>query len=762
MRFYSGNTLTVASENTMTKIVVEVESKSTSSVEKKNLTVSEGSVEYSKPNITWKGSAKSVVFSYSGTAFGVSKITINYADDAVRSTVVAFDGLSYGQRLIVMDGEEESFVASQAALSPADAGGVLTYRSDNPSVAAVNSATGEVTFGSWGTAKITASFAGSDAYAASSASYTVWRTRLMTFYESFDQSLAAGGNDGNWTANSTGNSPYDNDGWTPETIGNPAYKCIVVGTKGNNGSVTTPSLGITGGEATLTFKAGAFNTASEGTKIKLTITDGSLSEDTVTTVRGAFTTYSIRITGGSQSTQVTFAGAESAPCRFYLDEVAVFPGTAGDTVTCPDLMSAKDCVEGTLLSIGLHGAQVVYVDGDVAFVRDGSGAMAIQGVGDLGLAVGDMIEGKIVGTLIIADDVETVSISGDDAALLGVTGSETVMPVSLSSTEEVAARACDFVKLTGTVRWDGEKAFVTDALGSVELSLDDSDEASLPYDGAVIDVEGIAMKRDEAAVIRLQGAEALVYVVDEKAQNVTGDAGGVDVRLVRTLDSSYWNTFCVPFTATATQVEQALGEGVQITQFIGQVEDGVMFFEAADCIEAGCPYLVKPAQTVANPVFSGVDMVDVAAKAVESLDGYAFVGIYSPTAIRTDGSDLFIATDGSLKKPTATGNVMNGMRAYISLPEGASSASAKISIGMGEATGISSVEAMPATDGSIFSLDGRFLGKDASVLSRGVYIRDGKKFVSISPADAVCLWLCTIRASPSGKRHPRFGDGGKC
>lgn len=67
----------------------------------------------------------------------------------------------------------DAFTAPTATLTPAEAG-IISYSSNNEDVAKVDATTGAVTLGETeGTATITASFAGNDTYAASSASYTI-------------------------------------------------------------------------------------------------------------------------------------------------------------------------------------------------------------------------------------------------------------------------------------------------------------------------------------------------------------------------------------------------------------------------------------------------------------------------------------------------------------------------------------------------------------------------------------------------------------
>jgi hypothetical protein len=85
-------------------------------------------------------------------------------------------------------------------------------------------------------------------------------------------------------------------------------------------------------------------------------------------------------------------------------------------------------------------------------------------------------------------------------------------------------------------------------------------------------------------------------------------------------------------------------------------------------ITAGTPFLIKLNTTVDNPTFNSVTISNTPAKA-DTDNGVSFVGTYSTTTLNSNGTHLFITTDGKLAIPTPDGTTMKGMRAYISVPE---------------------------------------------------------------------------------------------
>lgn len=156
-----------------------------------------------------------------------------------------------------------------------------------------------------------------------------WKTKPTTifFYESFDKCEKTGGNDDTWSNIST-NGPIvaDNTGWS-FTKGNQASKCARFGTGNDEGSATTPSLGISTSEATLWFKAGAWDHKDETTELNLSISgNGSITPNSITLTKGAWTEYYCTISGAAENTKVIFSAGNTTNNRFFLDEVYVYSG----------------------------------------------------------------------------------------------------------------------------------------------------------------------------------------------------------------------------------------------------------------------------------------------------------------------------------------------------------------------------------------------------------------------------------------------------
>lgn len=220
----------------------------------------------------------------------------------------------------------------------------------------------------------------------------------------------------------------------------------------------------------------------------------------------------------------------------------------------------------------------------------------------------------------------------------------------------------------------------------------------------------------------------LTDTIDENVEDSIALSKNVNVTLKRTLSNEYWNTFCVPFDISTEKVKAAFGDSVRLREFTGEMKGTVMIFKNATSIEAGKPYLMRPNYLVVDPTFKGVDIVTTTPTTVSSAEGYGFAGIFTPTTIATDGTNVFVSTTGALKKPTKTGNRMKGMRAYIILPNNAEAKATTITLEDDEEQAITDVTTMVKTDGAFYNLNGQKIGYDKPT-KKGLYILNGKKYI---------------------------------
>lgn len=183
--------------------------------------------------------------------------------------------------------------------------------------------------------------------------------------ETFNGNNSEGGNDNKWNnIKSVADPVFDNEGWTSandKIYG--ANMCIRIGTSNLPGTITSPTVTVNG-TATLSFKAGAWDSKGDGKTLTVTASNGSLSQGTFEMTRGAWTNYSTTITA-TGNVKLTFTTSAK---RFFLDDVYVTNASTGIVSTTAD--TAKRTVvgyfglDGTRLQTPRKGVNIVkYADG---------------------------------------------------------------------------------------------------------------------------------------------------------------------------------------------------------------------------------------------------------------------------------------------------------------------------------------------------------------------------------------------------------------
>ena len=254
--------------------------------------------------------------------------------------------------------------------------GAITYSSSATGVANVDASTGAITLVAPGSTIIMATVAETATYASATATYTLTVTepvaakmQKMVLKETFDKSATTGGNDGSWSGSVGSGTAYtDNVGWILAN-GSGAYKCLKFGTSSLKGSATTPALGITG-DATLVFRAGAWNSANEQTDLVLSITDGTLGATTVKLNKGAFSYYTVNFNATAATCQITFAGKNASNSRFFLDDVVV----TQESDASGDLILTGDWNATSWTDLDLSSSSMTSLDLTAMTLPDGAAA----------------------------------------------------------------------------------------------------------------------------------------------------------------------------------------------------------------------------------------------------------------------------------------------------------------------------------------------------------------------------------------------------
>ena len=86
-----------------------------------------------------------------------------------------------------------------------------------------------------------------------------------------------------------------------------------------------------------------------------------------------------------------------------------------------------------------------------------------------------------------------------------------------------------------------------------------------------------------------------VVILDEKSESYStpsiGNTGSAEVHLTRTFSANSWNSLCVPFAISDTEVKAQFGNDAKVAEFTGATAT-TLEFSSCTGIEAGKPYLV--------------------------------------------------------------------------------------------------------------------------------------------------------------------------
>ncbi len=280
----------------------------------------------------------------------------------------------------------ESFTAPVLTTNPA--GLSVKYSSSDPDVASVNENSGEVTIVADGSATITATFPGNAEYKPGSAYYTITvnpAPMTLPFTESFTE---AGGVMG-WSGSAAqGDIAYDNEGWEAENAYGAGGTARFGKSSNGLGKATTPEIHYSG-NATLTFKAGAWNYNTESTNLKLSVSSGTIYSDaslttsvsSVTLAKGAWTEYTLYLKDLVNPFTVTFEGNSENHSRFFLDDISIVEGIEQPAPAFGASISNTENVSAA------GGTKVVNVSGNVSWTAAATNGATVSPASGTGVGV---------------------------------------------------------------------------------------------------------------------------------------------------------------------------------------------------------------------------------------------------------------------------------------------------------------------------------------------------------------------------------------
>lgn len=226
---------------------------------------------------------------------------------------------------------------------------------------------------------------------------------------------------------------------------------------------------------------------------------------------------------------------------------------------------------------------------------------------------------------------------------------------------------------------------------------------------------------------------------DRQANAFPGDAQPYEHRIERRMQRGFWNTMTLPFDILPEDLALYFGQGTKVAVLdpAATTED-VRFRTTTAVLRAGTPFIVKPAaegQTISSTSIAAVLPAEQSAAPVQSTDAsWSFVPLLSPTAIES-GRDCFLGAGN--KYYVAVGSTpeeltVYGFRAYLrpALPlTGSKQGTAYFVDDEPVATELALPTAAQEPESMIYDLQGRAVGRNLSLLPKGLYIVNGKKMV---------------------------------
>lgn len=378
----------------------------------------------------------------------------------------------------------------------------------------------------------------------------------------------------------------------------------------------------------------------------------------------------------------------------------------------------------------------VYGTGDTqeAYIRDNTGAVCFYGINpNVPFAYNQHLAGQITGEYVLENGIPLFKAISDKTNTSQLVIADPITEVNVQPKEIEATEYNDNIAdwvLLKNQRMINEQLTTQEGIviNNRFNSTTSKDKYTEPYNGAIIDLAGIATPNDtkhEINPMYQNGQRAVVFVIDDEKGFVSPQNDIIDaaVRLKRTLSANHWNTFAIPF-----DIEYDALENVEIAKFTGKVEGSTMIFEKEQSlIEAGVPYIIK--WDIKDPTFESVTLKATKAKTIKSNDGqFNFVAIYEPTALALNKTERYLAKDGNLYYPSSAdnkANLLKGLRAFYRVP-----ATTGAKIAFFEATGINSPEILTApTSLKVYNLKGQHMGNSINNLPRGIYIVNGRKLI---------------------------------
>ena len=220
--------------------------------------------------------------------------------------------------------------------------------------------------------------------------------------------------------------------------------------------------------------------------------------------------------------------------------------------------------------------------------------------------------------------------------------------------------------------------------------------------------------------------------LDENSDTYIPVSGIKNVFLTRTLQADKWNTFCVPFSMTAAQMNECgIVESRELSNAVSDGTQTSLTFTPAENIVAGKPYLIKVNEDIDNIVLENVTFSESEPQSV-SVNGVNMIGNYSKTFVPQDC--YFINNNAFYLADQENTVNLKGFRAYITTDDVVKVNRMLIDID-GTLLSIKDLHHGEGGNVDVYNLQGIKVCSNVEkenalkLLNKGVYIINGKKYI---------------------------------
>lgn len=210
-------------------------------------------------------------------------------------------------------------------------------------------------------------------------------------------------------------------------------------------------------------------------------------------------------------------------------------------------------------------------------------------------------------------------------------------------------------------------------------------------------------------------------------------AGEQYISLQRTFKHGQWNTVCLPFDVSPSDMAAVFGTGYDLRSLssVRKGDDGLhLVFDKVSELKAGVPYLLYPASAtdIVNPNFDATFLsptpLTTVGKDADGNELIDFTGVYNPASLTGGDKSTLFLTGGKLVSPSKTAD-MPGFRAYFSV-KSSDGSSREYKIDMeGLVNAVTSVSIDNDAESKAFTIEGIEAGEGY----KGIVIKNGRKYI---------------------------------